>query len=538
AMLAELAEHPVLLPSAAELARLLAALPVPLWAGPGGVPRDRVRLLSPYRLRGRRVRHLFVCGLQDGAFPRTQADSPILSDDDRRLLGLAERAQREDEERYLFAVCLSRPTERLVLSYRATDDDGRAQARSPFVDELRGHLDPPPPAEGEDPLEQALLRERPLTQVTFAPEQAPSARELGRAIALRPKADRPGLLEAVADPDLAQDLTGRIGAAAAAAGSLPGPLTHPAVIAELAARRLYGASTLETHATCSYMRFADHELKAQPLEPKAEPLREGGILHRALELLYRNPPVGSTPRPSTVSRWKERASELLVEVEAADGIETGDGPGLAAHARRDAALRRFCEREARVESPWHPSRLEASFGRGGDDDPGALDLGPLELHGVIDRIDVLGAPGEQMAMVRDYKSGRNVTPGAKFSDDGKLQLPLYMLAVRELWGHQPTGGVYHPLGARTGKDRPRGLVDREATDDLEGEELYSNDLVDSEAIQAAIDGARATAVEIALAVQEGAVTRNPRDNKCPWWCRYAAVCRMERGAGDGGGQDG
>ena len=35
---------------------------------------------------------------------------------------------------------------------------------------------------------------------------------------------------------------------------------------------------------------------------------------------------------------------------------------------------------------------------------------------------------------------------------GKLQLQLYMLAARELWGHELAGGLYRPLGAT---ERPR-----------------------------------------------------------------------------------
>src|SRR4029079_12368057 len=81
-------------------------LEVPMWRGP---TEGRVRVISPYRARARRVAHMLVCSMQDGDFPRRDTGGPLLSDDARRALGLPERKKAEVEDRYLFTVCLSRP---------------------------------------------------------------------------------------------------------------------------------------------------------------------------------------------------------------------------------------------------------------------------------------------------------------------------------------------------------------------------------------------------------------------------------------------
>src|SRR5262249_58356152 len=104
----------------------------------------RVRVTSPYRIRAGRVDHLFVASLQDGEFPRRGGAQPLLDDDQRAELGLPARADPEDEERYLFYVCLSRPARTLHLCWRSCDDEGAAESRSPFLDDVRDLLEPAP----------------------------------------------------------------------------------------------------------------------------------------------------------------------------------------------------------------------------------------------------------------------------------------------------------------------------------------------------------------------------------------------------------
>ena len=67
-------------------------------------------------------------------------------------------------------------------------------------------------------------------------------------------------------------------------------------------------------------------------------------------------------------------------------------------------------------------------------------------------MDTLG----KQALVRDYKSGKNGYPVARWEQDNRLQAAVYMLAVREKLGLEPVGGVYVPLAAPKGKDSRAG----------------------------------------------------------------------------------
>ncbi len=89
---------------------------------------------------------MFVCGLQEGEFPRGAAPEPFLPDEDRRELARASglrlplREDQLDRERYLFYVCASRAERLLVLSARYCDEEGDPQSPSFFLEDVRDAL--------------------------------------------------------------------------------------------------------------------------------------------------------------------------------------------------------------------------------------------------------------------------------------------------------------------------------------------------------------------------------------------------------------
>jgi ATP-dependent helicase/DNAse subunit B len=530
AALAEAAELGALAPGRQEVAELLGHVRVPLWRG---ATEGRVRILSPYRLRATRVAELFVAGLVDGAFPAPGGGDPLLSESRRRALGLPSRRDPAAEERYLFYSCVSRPRRHLYLSYASSDESGATLARSPFVDEVRALLDPPPdPSPARDSLERRITDRIGVGEIAVEPELASSPRALARALAALPPSVADRRLRAL---ELPAPIRAEVGAALArgrdnaAAAAAPGPLTHPEVLAAIAERELYGASTLEEFDTCPYRWFVAHELRPQRIEPDPEGLENGGIVHAALERLYRDPPAGARPEPERIGAWTRAAGERLREVAAERGWELDSARARITLARLDAVLARFLRRDAETGGPMlpDPDLLEASFG----DDPAdafpAADLGTFKLRGRVDRIDV---STDRKALVRDYKLSAGVVAAKKLIDEGKLQLPLYLEAVKGM-GLEPIGGLYHPLAASR-EDRPRGLLAQEERGELlpAGTAFnYGTDFLDAEErdeiVTAATDRARA----IVASIRAGAIDRRPRGGACPTWCGFAPICRMERG---------
>src|SRR4051812_31064354 len=218
--LAELGELGALAPQPQELAPLVEELDFRVWSGP---VEGRVRIADPYRLRAARFDHVVVGSLQDGEFPRRDRGAdPFLSDAQRQTLGLEARRDIEAEERYLFHACLALPRSSLVLSYRDSDEDGSATARSPLIDDVRALLSPAPDGSGSDPLEEEITVARDLAQVVPPLAEAASADELARALAAHgPGADAPALLAQVGvEAELAAELVARVGQARRAEAGL------------------------------------------------------------------------------------------------------------------------------------------------------------------------------------------------------------------------------------------------------------------------------------------------------------------------------
>jgi RecB family exonuclease len=141
------------------------------------------------------------------------------------------------------------------------------------------------------------------------------------------------------------------------------------------------------------------------------------------------------------------------------------------------------------------------------------------VSGKIDRVD--GDPMGARGIVVDYKSGA-ASSASQIRDRDLLQLPLYMLVLRQNLGLEPMGGVYVPVG---GGRRPRGLL-RAGDDAVPG--FSSRDYLDEADFDEAIDDARDTAVALVERIREGDVRHDPQGGDCPPWCDLWRMCRKDR----------
>jgi ATP-dependent helicase/DNAse subunit B len=530
--LAELADPAELAPTAKELVATLEEIRFRAWSGPVA---GRVRIASAHRLRAARFDHVFVASLQDGEFPRRERGDPFLSEAQRAALGLEPRRDLDAEERYLFHACLALPRKRLFLSYRDSDENGAAEARSPFLDDVRRLLDPPPDEDGPDSLERSIERVRDLAQVVPRVGEAPSERALARAVAAHGAgADVTALLSrAGVDAPVAERVAERVEEAREvdAASRAPGPLSNPTAVGALAAVPAYGGTTLELFDQCSYRWFVSHELDPKPLDPAPDALVQGGLMHAVLDRLYRERPGGDPlPRAGSLPAWRERGRLLVAEEAAARSL--GEHPAERAIVRRvEGLLDRFLAEEAERDGRFEPWLTEARFGEDEGCERPPLDLDGWRLHGAVDRVDRDPAG---RALVLDYKLAGAVTPRAKLEEQAKLQLQLYMIAVAEQWGAEPVAGLYHPLRA-TSSRRPRGLALEEAAPDLASHGLARTDLLEREALDELLDDARRRAGAIVARMRRGDVRRDPGPRRglrghdvCPPFCDFAPICRRDR----------
>ncbi|HWC26771.1 MAG TPA: PD-(D/E)XK nuclease family protein [Solirubrobacteraceae bacterium] len=477
-------------PRPAELAELLHDLDVFVGARPGP---GRVTVADPLSLRARRVRILFASALQEGAFPRPPGTAPFFSDAEREQIAAASglRLRRRDElgdERYLFYATVSRPEERLYLSWHDAGDDGEPAVRSFFVSDvcdLFGHR-----------LEEGR-RTRSLGEVGWPEGAAPTERERLRGAA----ADGPRRREAPL-----------------------GALRDEALLAELRDRRAWSASGIELWASCPVRWFVERMLQPEGLTPDPEALLRGALTHCVLEAVVRGLIETSDAGrldPTTLPLARELAAAAIERFEGTERFVMSRDPSRqrAMEHRLRSDVLRYLEHAAICGSALAPAALEVDFGGEGDPHP-ALELpAGVRLRGRIDRIDIDAAG---MALVYDYK-GRVAVESEHWRSRRKYQVALYMLAARELLGLEPIGGLYQPIGGRD--PRARGLLREDADPDLQAVRTDRRAPDDFDAI---VDGVLEDVLAVVAELRAGALA--PRPESCTYndrGCAYPTICRCE-----------
>ena len=125
--------------------------------------------------------------------------------------------------------------------------------------------------------------------------------------------------------------------------------------------------------------------------------------------------------------------------------------------------------------------------------------------------------------MQDYKSGRKAHSAQEISQEQRLQIPLYMLVLRDLVGIEPLGGLYRPLA---GERKPRGLLRASAKEELPG--YTRTDYLDDEEFWARLDTARDDAQTLAQRIREGDVKHDPTWRLVPDVVR--SLARVQGGA--------
>jgi ATP-dependent helicase/DNAse subunit B len=480
----------------------------------------KVGVVDLLRARTRRFEIVFVLGLEEGRLPRRGHESPFLADDTRRELDARANARlaRPDQvarDRYLFYTACTRATKRVYLAREAAGDDGTPREPSPFWDEVVTLF----------PRDDVVrwTRRRPLSQLTWPLEAAPTERERLRAVALRAATDRTDA-EAIA---AANDWERRLHRALRAFERVT-RLTHPVVLKELRARTTFNVTELERFADCSSIWFLERLIDPKTMDRVVDARLRGSVAHQVLYRFY----SGLPKELGTERVAPERIDDALAFLgRCLDDAVQGVRMDLTELQQRELRhglwrdLEAFVREDAAAETPLVPRRFEVLFGtdRAAAELQRGLELAEgLTVSGKIDRIDV--DPFSARGIVQDYKAGKRGHSAAHIDAEKKLQIPLYMLVLRDLVGIEPLGGLYRPL---SGERRPRGLLRAEAEDDgLPG--FTKNDYLDEDAFWSQVERSRELAVGIVERIRGGDVRHDPKEGTCPAWCELWSMCRVKR----------
>ena len=398
---------------------------------------DRVIVGDSERTRLPDVKVLFFCGMNEGLVPKRPEGGRILSEADRRAIASGgsmrlkptSREQMYIERFYLYNT-LTRPSERLYLSYSLLNAKGESMRPSYLIASIRD-----------------LFPDISLTDSEMEKDALPEKKEegLSRIAELiagieteRLKSEDLELFRYYRfSPEFAARTELLLGAASSA--------KRGDRISRAAARLLYGsklhnsASRLELFSRCEAAHFLRYGLRlGERPEYSFSGLDFGTILHRALELFANEADRGAG--------WVEtaRSEEALTELagkcldEAAVEYTAGIFLDSARYAYERERMLRLFLRSIRVlgqqmeAGDFRIAGTETSFSRKitiASDADGAG--GEMILGGRIDRLETCEAGDVTLVKVVDYKSGRVIFEPAAVYYGLELQLPLYLEAAVE-----------------------------------------------------------------------------------------------------------
>lgn len=408
----------------------------------GTIPQnvDRIVVGDMERTRLKQVKVLFFLGVNDGNIPKNASKGGIISDMDREFLiesgtemAPSPRQQMYIQRLYLY-LNMTKPSERLYLSYAKVNSDGKGIRPSYLIDTVRKLF---PQLAVEYPQNRSRL------------EQIEGRQEGARYLAeeLREYAD--GTLREEERQDFylmyrayETDPEGRDRLTAAAFRRY-----KESGLSRIVARALYGrqlensVSRLETYAACACRHFLQYGLSLQEREEFGFEVSDmGNVYHAVLENFAGKLAESGRTWWDFDENFATQAIKEAVEVYAATYGETV----LYSSARNEYAITRMSRILTRTvltlqqhlkQGSFQPDDYELSFRFAEDLDSIHVDLSEEEkmhLQGRIDRIDVSEDAEHVYVKVIDYKSGNKKFDLAALYYGLQLQLVVYMNAAMEL----------------------------------------------------------------------------------------------------------
>ena len=489
--------------------------------------KNRVQVYDISLARQKEYKVVFLAGLLEKSFPVEIREDPILSDEERRAVALAERLPRQAVERYFFYLALTRAQGKIILSYPRFDLEGREALPSFYVDEVKALFSEPIPTrscpvnQSLPDLEEAVEEREVMAHLVRRLFQREGARERKeRALSL-------ALYNRFLEKESFQILLGRVLYEPAA------QIRDEKVKAAFFPRGgIFKPTGLETYGRCAYRYFASEILRLEEKEEGIDPKQVGIVLHKVLERYWRE--------------RVEKGRKELEELEPAKDFVRSELHRLLAEPRyqlkgekayriklkkseMESWLAQVVEREIEEGGPlpFAPRHFEFEFGfsaSGGKSravdylrlyDPYRKDL---LLRGKIDRIDV-DSSGEY-GLVVDYKTAGGFKK-SELEFGTALQLPLYLLAIQKLLKLKPAGGEIHQI-----KDAKRsGFYSRSALDDLDSR-TSSRNVLEQKQFDEVIERAVRFAYQFSEGITKAEIPVRPRD--CVSYCPFPSLCRIEK----------
>lgn len=420
---------------------------------------DRVVFGDIERTRLEDVRALFFVGINDGVIPKKEGEGGILSQVEREALGKLDLElapsvrERAFMQKFYLYLSLTKPSERLYLSYARVDGEGKALKSAYLIHTIVKMYENLSVREvEEEPFLARIVtpensRELFVTGLTSAAEWAREGKEeeISHWAALCRWYEAQGFWK--------EEALRLIDAARFRHTDTP--------ISSAVTRLLYGTvlensvTRLEAFAACAFSHFLSYGLRLKEREESGfYAVDMGNVFHEALER-YAN---GMKERKHSWFTITEEESDALIAEALEQTILANHNLALFETARSQYAKERMGRILKRTvgallhqvrQGKFTPDSFEVSFSNAEDLQSVNFRLSEEEkmrLRGRIDRIDTYQKDDTLYVKVIDYKSGGTSFQFLNVYYGLQLQLVVYMNAALEMMKKRHPGSDVVPAG--------------------------------------------------------------------------------------------
>lgn len=393
--------------------------------------RDRVVVGDIERTRLKNVKVMFFAGLNDGIVPEPVSRESILSETDRKLfqsedIRLAPDSREEMYRQRLYLYLnLTKPSDKLFLSYSFTDTLGEALLPSYLINVIRDTFEKIPSGEyaADDMLrlESSTGRQELLLEGFSAMDEKVPDDRFNEIVSFLEKNEKGmSYVEKLISAALYHK-----------------PDTY---ISKEAAALLYGvntgfsASRLEKYGSCPFRHFLEYGAALKEREVfEFSPADIGSILHSSVKRFC---------DMMDEAGWDMKKEDVEIIADKAFDISYGEYENAMYSSSRsfdEMRLKKinritaWCVFEQTKRSGFVPLASEERFITEG-------------VKGIVDRIDICRRGDVNYIRVIDYKSSAREPDLNKFYNRIQIQLPLYLTAANDLIGARDKNKKTEPAG--------------------------------------------------------------------------------------------
>ena len=491
--------------------------------------KEVVNVINVLEARQWEMPVVFVGGLLEKEFPRQVREDLFLKDYYRKKLNatgkiaLREASEQMDEERYLFYIAVTRAKERLYLSYPSANSNGNLTLPSFFLSDIQKLF--------SKEVRKEITIQRNLSNIIPEPEEIITPTDSKSFVYYHLNtpyvSEREQYEKDIAlwlynnreDESSFREELCTLTALIDSYNNLKLKFSDKRIMKKISeTSRRFSPTKLKDYAQCPYKYFGSTTLNLRQAIPKSLDSRmQGGIIHKVLEEYFKD------------------TNDITKTFDNVFNKETkGMVTGFEEMKIRNEMLKTLLAFESMEgdfdTSTFRPSMFEVKFG---DEEIGTLKIGDgnkggIEISGKIDRIDISEVDGEEIGAIIDYKYGQTEFKKTDLEEGLDLQLPIYLLALRDVFNVVPVAAEFYALKS----SKKTGIYNQELIDNLRLniKPIKKSLSVDNKEFNKILKEAENYILKFSNEIRKGRIELAPANiDFCGEGnCDFANVCRIDK----------